>query len=128
MFKKKTRSRKATEINQLATKTVNFTHILRKAVSQCSPSHKTIDCAAAAAGNLDARAWRRARSIAPSPFPAASKRIRRDVGRVFRHDQNETTRLSCFFNCHDQDREHASAGEFGEKQRFDLRSLMMSRA
>jgi hypothetical protein len=96
MFKKKTTSRKATEINQLATKTVDFTHILRKAWSQCSPSHKTIDCAAAAAGNLDARASRRARSIAPSPFPAATKRIRRDVGRVFRHDKSETTRLSCF--------------------------------
>jgi len=33
-----------------------------------------------------------------------------------------------FFNCHDPDRERASAGESGEKQRFDLRSLMMSRA
>jgi hypothetical protein len=87
---------KSDRINQFATKTVNFTHILRKARSQCSPSHKTIDCAAAAAGNLDARAWRRASSIAPSPFPAATKRIRRDAGRVFRHDKSETTRLSCF--------------------------------
>jgi hypothetical protein len=63
------------KINQLATKTVNFTHILRKAGSQCSPSHETIDCAAAAAGNLDARAWRRVSSIAlalqpPSEFAA----------------------------------------------------------
>jgi hypothetical protein len=63
------------KINQLATKTLNFTHILRKAGSQCSPSHETIDCAAAAAGNLDARAWRRVSSIAlalqpPSEFAA----------------------------------------------------------
>jgi hypothetical protein len=33
------------KINQLATKTVDFTHILRKAGSQCPPSHETIDCA-----------------------------------------------------------------------------------
>jgi hypothetical protein len=88
--------KKRQKINQLATKTVDFTHILRKAGSQCPPSQVTIDCAAAAAGNLDARESRRASWIVLSPFPAATERIRRDIGRVFRHEQNETTRLSCF--------------------------------
>src|ERR1700730_11419311 len=50
--RKKPLREKRQKINQLATKTVDFTHILHKAGSQCPASHKTIDCAVAAAGNL----------------------------------------------------------------------------